>query len=207
MLTQPPGGLHRKAAGSANGTEKCCSLARRDLMGRERRGGQPQQAQGAQEVGRGGSTQHCVGQHQLLQMEVQGQAVVWGQLQPGHQLCIQHLWGRICFREVQPRAAAPLHHAAYLRAGRGGLLGGQQERLPQHCAHAGRVSVVTQRRAQQQCQVHLELLGESCGEGRTWGRWALWGGGTGRARGRGGHSPVRGCSWSKAQPPAAPSSR
>lgn len=55
----------------------------------------------------------------------------------------------------------------YLCAGRGSL-GAQKEGHSQHFAHAGRVLMVTQGRAQQQRQVHLELFWE--GWGGTGGR-------------------------------------
>lgn len=69
-----------------------------------------------------------------------------------------------------PQAPTP---ATYLCAGGGGL-GGQEEGHPQHSAHAGRVLVVTQGWAQQQRQVHRELLREGWGgTGRVVGphRW------------------------------------
>lgn len=59
-----------------------------------------------------------------------------------------------------PHRASTL--APYLCAGRGGL-GGQKEGHSQYPAHMGRVLMVTQGRAQQQCQVHLELFWEGWG--------------------------------------------
>lgn len=64
-----------------------------------------------------------------------------------------------------PHPASTL--TTYLCVGWGGL-GGQKEGHSQHPAHAGRVLVVAQGWAQQQCQVHLELF------------WEGWGGTRGR---------------------------
>lgn len=60
-----------------------------------------------------------------------------------------------------PQPASTL--AMYLWAAWGGLRG-QKKGHSQHPAHMGRVLVVTQGWAQQQCQVHLELF------------WKGWGG-------------------------------
>lgn len=56
--------------------------------------GQPQEAQGAQEMGgEGGTEQAPPGQHQVLQVEVEREAaeLLRGEPQPGQQLLIQHL--------------------------------------------------------------------------------------------------------------------
>lgn len=56
--------------------------------------GQPQEAQGAQEMGgEGGAEQAPPRQHQLLQVEVKGEAaeLLRGERQPGQQLLVQHL--------------------------------------------------------------------------------------------------------------------
>lgn len=55
--------------------------------------GQPQAAQGAQEGGWRGGTERALGQHQLLQVEVEREAVelLQGEPQPAQQLLVQHL--------------------------------------------------------------------------------------------------------------------
>lgn len=120
----------------------------RSSQGRALAPGRPSRRSVWRKKGGGGRRENSCREEQLVQVEMQWQAMqqLRPEAQPAEQLFIQDLGAR----QSAPRR--------------------QQEGLPQHRAHAGRVHVVAQGRAQQQRQVHQELAGKCC-HGRSPEPW------------------------------------